>query len=180
MPWLQDTLPAPLRPSPSWPCRLTASHRGPPRLSASLAEADAVSVTPKKKKILLSWQPLRRKPIWQVGSDVQKLNLFMHSFCIGSKLFKEKPLKDLKNARSTRRRTELEIALGLKRLFFVFFKLCGTSSRCTPKKKQFYHWQAFFVSERKGEQTKSHHRALWWQRSIKIFGSVAWEGTGPT
>lgn len=78
-----------------------------------------MSVTPKKKKkILLSWQPLRKKPTWQVGSDVQKLNLFMHCFCIGSKLFKEKPLKDLKNARSTRRRTELEIALGLKRFFF--------------------------------------------------------------
>lgn len=49
---------------------------------------------------------------------MQKLNLFMHSFCIGSKLFKEKPLMDLKNAGSTRRRTELEIALGLIRFWF--------------------------------------------------------------
>lgn len=43
MQWLWGIQPVLL----SWPCRLTASQLRPPRVSASLAEADAVSVTPK-------------------------------------------------------------------------------------------------------------------------------------
>lgn len=73
---------------------------------------------------------------------MQKLNLFLHSFCIGSKLFKEKALIDLKNAGSTRKRTELEIALGLIRFFFflcVFFSYGERPQDVLQKRSDFYH-----------------------------------------